>query len=94
MHHTRKYAGGGDTSANRDEVVARFNASWTQIAGAFRDAPSKVLFESVNEPQFDNATDEEKMRLLAELNRSFHGIVRGSGGRNADRILVLPTVHT
>ncbi|MEV0233348.1 cellulase family glycosylhydrolase [Nonomuraea sp. NPDC050786] len=81
-------------AASRDEVVARFNASWTQIAGAFRDAPSKVLFESVNEPQFDNATDEAKMSLLAELNRSFHGIVRGSGGRNADRILVLPTVHT
>ncbi|TMR23729.1 cellulase [Nonomuraea turkmeniaca] len=80
--------------ANHDEVVARFNASWTQIAAAFRDAPHKVLFESVNEPQFDNATDEEKMTLLAELNRSFHGIVRGSGGRNADRILVLPTVHT
>jgi endoglucanase len=79
---------------NHDEVVARFNASWTQIAGAFRDAPSKVLFESVNEPQFGNATDEEKMSLLAELNRSFHAIVRGSGGRNADRILVLPTVHT
>ncbi|MFI7641339.1 glycoside hydrolase family 5 protein, partial [Nonomuraea sp. NPDC049400] len=33
-------------ATNRDEVVARFNASWTQIAGAFRDAPSKVLFES------------------------------------------------
>lgn len=80
--------------ANHDEVVARFNASWTQIAAAFRDAPSKVLFESVNEPQFDNATDEEKIKLLAELNRSFHGIVRGSGGLNADRILVLPTVHT
>ncbi|MCG5220321.1 cellulase family glycosylhydrolase [Streptosporangium soli] len=80
--------------ANHDKVVTRFNASWAQIAAAFRDAPSKVLFESVNEPQFDNATDEEKMSLLAELNRSFHGIVRGSGGRNADRILVLPTVHT
>ncbi|GAA3263860.1 cellulase family glycosylhydrolase [Nonomuraea helvata] len=79
---------------NHDEVMARFDASWTQIAGAFRDAPSKVLFESVNEPQFDNATDEAKMSLLAELNRSFHAIVRGSGGRNADRILVLPTVHT
>ncbi|WP_433432775.1 cellulase family glycosylhydrolase [Nonomuraea sp. CA-141351] len=81
-------------TANHDEVVARFNASWTQIAAAFRDAPSKVLFEGINEPQFDNATDEQKMTLLAELNRSFHGIVRGSGGGNAERILVLPTVHT
>ncbi|MGW4963407.1 cellulase family glycosylhydrolase [Nonomuraea sp. NPDC004186] len=81
-------------ATDRDQVVARFNASWTQIAAAFRDAPRKVLFESVNEPQFDNATEEEATKLLAELNRSFHGIVRASGGQNADRILVLPTLHT
>ncbi|MGV9384563.1 cellulase family glycosylhydrolase [Nonomuraea sp. NPDC003707] len=81
-------------ATDRDQVVARFNASWTQIAAAFRDAPRKVLFESVNEPQFDNATEGEATKLLAELNRSFHGIVRASGGQNADRILVLPTLHT
>ncbi|MET9250010.1 cellulase family glycosylhydrolase [Nonomuraea sp. NPDC003709] len=81
-------------ATDRDQVVARFNASWTQIAAAFRDAPRKVLFESVNEPQFDNTTEEEATKLLAELNRSFHGIVRASGGQNADRILVLPTLHT
>ncbi|MER6008690.1 cellulase family glycosylhydrolase [Nonomuraea angiospora] len=81
-------------ATDRDQVVARFNASWTQIAAAFRDAPRKVLFESVNEPQFDNTTEGEATKLLAELNRSFHGIVRASGGQNADRILVLPTLHT
>lgn len=81
-------------TTDHDGVLARFDAAWTQIAAALRDAPRKVLFESVNEPQFDNATDERKMTLLAELNRSFHGIVRASGGGNADRILVLPTVHT
>ncbi|MGW6503093.1 cellulase family glycosylhydrolase [Nonomuraea angiospora] len=81
-------------ATDRDQVAARFNASWTQIAAAFRDAPRKVLFESVNEPQFDNTTEGEATKLLAELNRSFHGIVRASGGQNADRILVLPTLHT
>lgn len=81
-------------ATDRDQVVARFNDSWTQIAAAFRDAPRKVLFESVNEPQFDNTTEGEATKLLAELNRSFHGIVRASGGQNADRILVLPTLHT
>jgi hypothetical protein len=32
--------------------------------------------------------------LMAELNSSFHEIVRGSGGDNADRLLVLETLHT
>ncbi|MEW1842803.1 cellulase family glycosylhydrolase [Nonomuraea angiospora] len=81
-------------ATDRDQVAARFNASWTQIAAAFRGAPRKVLFESVNEPQFDNTTEGEATKLLAELNRSFHGIVRASGGQNVDRILVLPTLHT
>ncbi|MGW0193326.1 cellulase family glycosylhydrolase [Nonomuraea sp. NPDC003201] len=79
---------------DHDQVLARFNATWTQIAAAFRDAPRKVLFESVNEPQLSSGTDEQKGQMLAELNRSFHGIVRGSGGGNATRLLVLPTMGT
>ncbi|MEU6784927.1 cellulase family glycosylhydrolase [Nonomuraea angiospora] len=79
---------------DHDQVLARFNATWTQIAAAFRDAPRKVLFESVNEPQFYSGTDEQKGQMLAELNRSFHGIVRGSGGGNSTRLLVLPTMGT
>jgi endoglucanase len=78
--------------ADHDNVLNRFNATWTQIAGALRDEPAKVALESVNEPQFDNATDAQKAQLLNELNTSFHTIVRGSGGNNANRLLVLPTL--
>ncbi|MDW6057512.1 cellulase family glycosylhydrolase [Streptomyces sp. FXJ1.4098] len=79
-------------STDHDEVLARFNSLWTQIAERFRDAPRALLFESVNEPVFDNATDAQKTQLLNELNTSFHSIVRSSGGGNTDRLLVLPTV--
>ncbi|GGN51472.1 endoglucanase [Streptomyces albiflavescens] len=78
--------------ADHDNVLARFNAGWTQIASAFRDEPRTLLFESVNEPAFDNATDAQKTQLLNELNTSFHKVVRSSGGGNANRLLVLPTV--
>jgi aryl-phospho-beta-D-glucosidase BglC (GH1 family) len=76
-------------------VLARYNATWTQLAAAFKDFGPKLVLESVNEPQFSGSTGvEQEERLLHELNASFHGIVRGSGGHNAGRLLILPTLHT
>jgi endoglucanase len=77
-----------------DTVLARYNAAWTQIAAAFADAPPELVFENINEPQFAGVSEEEGDALLAELNESFHEIVRGSGGVNAERLLVIPTLHT
>jgi aryl-phospho-beta-D-glucosidase BglC (GH1 family) len=80
---------------DHDNVLARYNAIWTQVAGTFKDSSSKLLFESVNEPQFSGSSgDSQNASLLNELNTSFHSIVRGSGGNNATRLLVLPTLHT
>jgi aryl-phospho-beta-D-glucosidase BglC (GH1 family) len=77
-----------------DQVLARYDAAWTQIAEAFADAPSQLVFENINEPQFADVSEEAGDALLHELNVSFHEIVRGSGGNNADRLLVIPTLHT
>ncbi|MGW3131162.1 cellulase family glycosylhydrolase [Streptomyces sp. NPDC001123] len=83
------------TTADHDAVLARFDSTWQQIAAAFKDEPRKLLFESVNEPQFsDNATDAQKTQAMDELNTSFHTIVRQSGGRNATRVLLLPDQNT
>ncbi|MCP3806602.1 cellulase family glycosylhydrolase [Paenibacillus sp. Lou8.1] len=80
-----------------DEVLARYNALWTQIAQRFKEQPNKLMFESINEPRFSEGgtTDEAKMnQMLQELNVSFHKIVRASGGKNATRPLVLPGLDT
>ncbi|WP_255657972.1 cellulase family glycosylhydrolase [Actinoplanes sp. L3-i22] len=74
---------------DHDAVLARYDAIWAQVAAAFRDASPRLVFESLNEPQF--VSDGP---FLDELNTSFHTIVRGSGGGNAKRLLVLPTLHT
>jgi endoglucanase len=79
-------------AADHDGVLARFDATWIQIAAEFRDEPRRLLFESVNEPQFSNATDAQKTQFLNELNTAFHTIVRASGGGNASRLLILPTL--
>lgn len=81
-----------DMPSDPDGVQARFDATWTQIATAFKDEPRHLLFESVNEPQFNNATDARKTQLLDELNTSFVHIVRASGGPNTNRLLLLPTL--
>ncbi|GLW30782.1 cellulase family glycosylhydrolase [Actinoplanes regularis] len=78
--------------ADHDTVLARYNAIWRQVAAKFRDASPRLVLESVNEPQFAAGGDDAA--LLNELNTSFHAIVRGSGGGNAKRLLVLPTLHT
>lgn len=80
---------------DHDNVLNRYNAIWTQVAAAFRDASPRLVLESVNEPQFwGSSGDAENYALLAELNTSFHRIVRGTGGGNGTRLLVLPTLHT
>ncbi len=83
-----------DMQSNHDEVMARYEVIWNDLADRFRDAPPELLFESVNEPQFNDVDDSTAYGLLDELNTVFHEIVRDTGGGNADRVLVLPTLHT
>ncbi|MCZ4101722.1 cellulase family glycosylhydrolase [Streptomyces sp. So13.3] len=78
-------------STDHDKVLSRFNSTWTQISAAFKNEPAKLVFESINEPQFDNADATRKAGLLNELNTSFDQIVRASGGNNKSRLLMLPT---
>jgi endoglucanase len=94
MHHD-SWMWVDNLSTDHDAVLARYRATWTQIAAEFRNAPARLVLESINEPQFSNTSgDDENYRLLAELDKVFHRIVRESGGRNADRLLVLPTLYT
>ncbi|GLY22271.1 cellulase family glycosylhydrolase [Micromonospora sp. NBRC 101691] len=80
---------------DRANVLTKYNAIWTQLATTFRGSSPKLVFESVNEPQFTGSSgDAQNATLLNELNTSFHRIVRASGGNNANRLLVLPTLHT
>ncbi|WP_323187636.1 cellulase family glycosylhydrolase [Streptomyces sp. NBC_01275] len=94
MHHD-SWMWVNNLSTDHDAVLARYRATWTQIAAEFRDEPSTLVLESINEPTFSGtSSDDENYRLLAELNRAFHAVVRDSGDRNATRLLVLPTLYT
>ncbi|GAB3059182.1 cellulase family glycosylhydrolase [Micromonospora schwarzwaldensis] len=79
---------------DRAGVTNRYRALWTQLAATFRDHSPKLVFESINEPQFAGTTDEQGDIATRELNAEFVRLVRASGGANATRLLVLPTLHT
>jgi endoglucanase len=79
---------------NHDAVLAEYKAVWTQIANRFKSHSSKLMFESINEQFFDGVDETTELSLLDELNTSFFNVVRGTGGGNATRPLVLPTLHT
>ena len=77
---------------NHDEALAKYNAIWTQVADRFKNHSDKLMFESVNEPFFENVDVTTQHAFLDELNKSFVHIVRASGGNNDVRPLVLPTI--
>ncbi|MGM0879964.1 MAG: cellulase family glycosylhydrolase [Bacillota bacterium] len=78
---------------DHNAVMARYNAVWTQIADRFKNHSDKLMFESINEPEFSNVDITTQLALLNELNTSFVHLVRASGGGNAVRPLVLPTLY-
>ncbi|MEV6237600.1 cellulase family glycosylhydrolase [Lentzea sp. NPDC051838] len=78
-----------------DQVLSRFTKVWTQLTSAFAEFGQKLTFESWNEPQFTGSTGKpQEIALNSELNAAFRDVVRRSGGNNATRLLVLPTLHT
>ncbi|MEV6795672.1 cellulase family glycosylhydrolase [Streptomyces sp. NPDC051320] len=82
-----------DMPTRHDAVLAQYKATWQQIAAAFRDEPRRLLFESINEPFFNGSSgDAQNATLINELNTTFHSVVRATGGGNADRLLVMPTL--
>jgi len=76
------------------DAIDKYLAVWTQVADQFKDYPDKLSFESINEPGFVGMDDAAMAAKLHEINTAFHTLVRSSGGGNATRPLVIPSVYT
>ncbi|HLP08165.1 MAG TPA: cellulase family glycosylhydrolase [Opitutaceae bacterium] len=76
------------------DYIARYTAVWQQIAPRFRDHPRELMLETINEPDFLNVDDATKITLVNELNTIAYDVIRGTGGGNATRPIVMPTVVT
>lgn len=81
-------------SSKASEEYVKFTQLWEQLAAYLADEPAQVCFETINEPQFterENVTDQQR---LDSLNQAAYDIIRKSGGNNAQRMIVMPTMNT
>lgn len=81
---------------NQDEIKAKYEKVWEQIADRFKDYDEHLIFESMNE-EFDNtygkpnATGYENINAY---NRIFVDTVRKTGSNNTKRWLLMPGWNT
>lgn len=80
----------GDTSASE---YTRFTDYWKQLSQYFANDSGKICFETINEPQFAEGTDEQKQTKLDTLNKAAYSIIRGTKG-NETRMIVIATMNT
>ncbi|MCI7766368.1 MAG: glycoside hydrolase family 5 protein [Oscillospiraceae bacterium] len=96
IHHFDEFIIRRHTIPECEEI---FTHLWAQIADYFKDYPYNVVFEGYNEylggNQFnENGKLEEVSKPIAyimtnKLNQAFVNAVRGTGGNNGDRVLIV-----
>jgi len=67
-------------------INAKMNSYWTQIATTFTNYDNHLLFAGANEP---NASTAAQMSTLTTYYNTFISAVRGTGGNNTNRWLVV-----
>ncbi|MGD9635054.1 MAG: glycoside hydrolase family 5 protein [Pirellulales bacterium] len=74
-------------------INAKMNAYWTQIANTFAGASydERLLFAAANEPNADTVAE---MSTLSSYYQTFVNAVRGTGGSNTSRWLVVQGPNT
>lgn len=95
VHHD----GGGDpkfgawiiegAKNDKENTLAKYKKLWSQIAEEFKDYGDKLVFESMNEVGFDGLAESAAYGLLNEFNQEFVTLVRGNGGNNGTRHLLI-----
>jgi len=88
----------GDAAATA-AVTAKFSKVWEQIATKFKDYGDWLIFEGMNEPRPSSGTgnwgwnaSDAQFDLINEWNQVFTDAVRGTGGNNTDRFLVIQPI--
>jgi endoglucanase len=93
-----------DFPTDTDECMKKYTAIWTQLCDAFGDYGDRLMFESLNEEggweslwnRYSGSTEGKDVsyQLLNDINQQFVDVVRGSGGNNAERHLLIAGYNT
>lgn len=80
-----------------DQNKQQFVKLWTQIGNRFEGYSEKLIFEGLNEPRKRgtsvewNGGDKEGQDIVNQMNALFVQTIRGLGGNNPKRHLMIPT---
>lgn len=79
---------------SREEVPEIIANLWRQIAERFADYSDYLIFEGFNESLGTvqdgiSVTEEERYDYVNDMNQAFVDSVRGSGGNNRERVLII-----
>ncbi|MGN0552536.1 MAG: glycoside hydrolase family 5 protein [Oscillospiraceae bacterium] len=97
---------GSEDMAVREKAMELYKSMWTQICEHFADYSYKLIFESANEELGDRLNDKdvtgtagvlntnECYEKTNEINSEFVKLVRSTGGKNADRFLLIAGYNT
>lgn len=96
IHHFDEFIIRRNSTEKCSEI---FTNLWTQIAEYFKDYPYTVVFEGYNEylggNRFNESgrlvelSEQEGFSMTNTLNQSFVDAVRATGGKNAERVLIV-----
>lgn len=81
---------------NQDEIKAKYEKVWQQIAERFKDYDEHLIFESMNE-EFDNTYGKPNSTGYENINaynKIFVDTVRKTGSNNKKRWLLMPGWNT
>jgi len=70
---------------------SKFLNYWTQIGNYFKAYDGRLLFCAANEPAIDS---QAKSTVLTQYYQNWVNLIRGQGGNNATRWLVVPGANT
>ena len=97
---------GSSTDATREKAMDLYKAMWSQVSERFKDYSYKLILESANEELGSRLNDRDVARdsgALSEdetyemtnlINQTFVDLVRATGGKNADRFLLIAGYNT
>ncbi len=90
----------------RNDAIALYKAMWTQIGTRFKNYSYKLIFEGANEEVGDRLNDENadwpkgalntdgQYTMTNFINQTFVDTIRGLGGNNKNRFLLIPGFST
>lgn len=80
-----------------DEVKERLSKLWTQIANRFKNYSDYVIFETLNEPRYENTPEEwtggtaEGRDMVNQYHKVSLDAIRATGGNNSSRQIMIST---